>query len=83
MAVCLGNTKDSCCYIEGELCRFLRDDGVSASRRWVCTLREEHGNWSDVHNDERYITQVRPHWIERGIADCGDYKCENCIDGNT
>lgn len=73
MAVCLGNTVNSCCYVEGELCRFLRDDGVLASRRWICTLREQLGSWEEVHNHEGYKEHIQPVWERLGVSNCGEY----------
>lgn len=73
MSGCLGNTPDPCCYVNGEVCIFMRDDGPEANRRWVCTLREKYGNWEEVHTDPGYLEHVRPVWIQNDIADCGDY----------
>lgn len=80
---CPGNTPSPCCYLDGELCPFIRDDGHHADRRWVCRLREEHGNWTDVHTDPRYLSVVRPVWDRVGISDCGDWpgpgeRCGEC-----
>jgi hypothetical protein len=73
MSVCDGTTPEPCCYVNGQLCRFLRDDGPEAARRWVCKLRERYGNWTDVHADPGYLEHVKPAWAANGIADCGDY----------
>ena len=70
---CQGNLAEHCCYIDGEPCTHLRDDGQNAERRWVCTLREELGSWAAVHVDERYQAEPAPVWRRIGIADCGDW----------
>ena len=64
-------TEGHCCWINGAVCPFLRDDGAAASRRWVCTLREELGSWPAVHADQRYLTFV--HLRDRIGVDCGDW----------
>jgi hypothetical protein len=70
--------KEICCWIEGVVCPFLRDDGINTERRYVCTLREKYGNWNDVHNDAQYKKFVQPYWIKLNIKDCGTYTCDNC-----
>ena len=70
---CPGNTPLSCCWVDGVLCRFLRDDGLEVTRRWVCTLREHYGNWNEVHTDAGYLEHVKPTWLAQNIDDCGDY----------
>lgn len=60
-----------CCWFGENPCRFLRDDGDSAHRRWVCTLREELGSWEAVHADPRYVEHVNLKAL-LGV-DCGDY----------
>ena len=62
---------EHCCWVEGKVCPFLREN--TAGRRWACALRLEHGNWEDVHSDPRYLKEVKPAWLRRDIADCGDY----------
>jgi hypothetical protein len=69
---CPGDTPSPCCWLDGVLCPFLRDDG-DAPRRWVCTLREKYGNWDDVHTDAGYLKLVKPVWDRVGISDCGDW----------
>jgi hypothetical protein len=80
---CDRNLAAHCCWLKGETCSFLRDNGAEQNPRWTCTLREALGNWEAVHQDARYLQLVQPTWLELGIKDCGDYSCENCIDGNT
>jgi hypothetical protein len=76
-------TEGHCCWIDGVVCPFLRDDGAAASRRWVCTLREELGSWPAVHADKRYLTFVRDPLHRVVEVDCGDWpppgeKCAEC-----
>lgn len=75
MATCLAglSTDGHCCWIDGEPCTFLRDDGHDASRRWVCTLRERLGSWAAVHADPGYIEKVAPTMRKFGQVDCGDW----------
>ena len=67
---CHGNGADHCCYFNGQVCPFLRDDGPkpagSGQRRWVCTLYEELGDWDAVHADQRYLDTVSPLWNGAG-----------------
>ena len=84
MGVCHASD-DHCCYLgRFGVCSLLRDDGPDAARRWVCTLREEHGNWADVHTDPRYLAEVRPMLDEIDVVvDCGDWpepgkRCATC-----
>lgn len=65
------NNTGHCCWINGTVCVFLRDDGLDATRRWVCTLREELGSWEAVHKDIRYIEKVRPTLDKFNQANCG------------
>jgi len=67
--------------MDGKPCIFLKQN-ESGEFRWTCLLREELGSWEAVHQDERYKENVQPHWIEKGIKDCGDYSCSNCLNGN-
>jgi hypothetical protein len=77
-----GSGDDHCCWIVGGVCPFLRDDGVDASRRWVCTLREQLGSWKAVHRDHRYVEKVAPTMRRFGV-ECGEWpqpgaRCEEC-----
>jgi hypothetical protein len=83
VGLCLGVSTDHCCYVAGVTCRFLRDDGPTRSRRWVCTLREKLGSWKAVHADPGYLEHVRPAWSRTpGVTDCGDFplKGEACAE---
>jgi hypothetical protein len=80
---CTGKSKNSCCWVNGKLCPYVRDDGENTERRWVCTLREKYGNWEEVHIDEGYIENVKPHWEATNVPDCGAYprkdqECGEC-----
>jgi hypothetical protein len=84
MTDCLaGVTTDGhCCWIDGEVCLLLRDDGPLADRRWVCTLRERLGSWQAVHRDPAYLAVARPTMARLG-TDCGDWpgpgvRCGEC-----
>jgi hypothetical protein len=68
---CSGNGNDHCCSLGATVCPFLVES--TAGRRWACGLRVELGSWAAVHNDERYVTVVRPQWDKVGIVDCGDW----------
>jgi len=79
-----GNLDDHCCYFSGEICQFLRDDGPNVGRRWVCTLREEHGSWDGVYADPRYQpVRERMLLLSTAPALCGDWPptgktCNTC-----
>lgn len=82
MVACRAST-DHCCYLAGKVCSYLRDDGPTASRRWVCTFRERLGSWAAVHADAEYLATVGP--VMRGLTgvDCGDWPvpgelCHEC-----
>lgn len=44
---------------------------------------DKYNDWSKVHADNGYTIHVKPVLVELGIKDCGEYTCENCIDGNS
>ena len=71
MTACLATT-GHCCWIAGAICPFVRDDGVQAARRFVCTLRERAGSWVAVHALPEYVEHVRPTLLLTGV-DCGDW----------
>lgn len=73
MSVCRA-VLDHCCNLGRHgVCDLLRDDGLDADRRWVCTLRERLGSWEAVHTDPVYLSEVRPKLDEYEIVDCGDW----------
>jgi hypothetical protein len=70
---CHGNGEEHCCWVEGEVCRFLEENTVPG-RRWVCGLRRQLGTWRKVHNDPGYLEFVKPAWERNGVDDCGDFR---------
>lgn len=80
MSICHGNGAEHCCYLEGQVCPFLEEYTIEG-RRWACGLLRELGDWDAVHSDERYLTTVRPVWVEHGIDDCGDFAGARLEDG--
>ena len=85
MAKCLaGITTDGhCCWINGVVCPYVRDDGPGTERRYVCTLREELGSWEAVYADRRYLSFIRPVMSIKTGVDCGDWpppgqQCAEC-----
>jgi hypothetical protein len=82
MALCSGLTVgDHCCWVDGEICRFLEIDTVQG-RHWVCGLRRELGSWDKVHADSRYLEHVRPFWQRFNPSlNCGDWPPagETCV----
>lgn len=85
--VCTGNTPEHCCWVDGEVCRFLEIDTMP-DRHWVCGLRRRLGSWEAVHNDPGYIEHVRPMWNRiNPSVNCGDYPpqgeaCASCVVGD-
>ena len=65
-----GDNGDHCCYLEGKVCKYLiHQDGMPR-----CGLRVEHGDWEKVHKDPRYLEDVKPILVRRGVKeDCGDW----------
>jgi hypothetical protein len=82
MSVCHGNGDTHCCYVNGNVCQFLIQD-ATPSRRWSCGLFVELEDWALVHTDPRYLESVRPHWIESGTPDCGDWVGPGCCYDST
>lgn len=74
---CLGNAADHCCYIKGEPCAFVEEhpdgyiDENGHSRRWVCGLRRELGDWDKVLSDPRWISMSKDGW--RPGLNCRDW----------
>lgn len=77
MSSCHGNNETHCCYVAGEVCQFLSEN-IVPGRRWACSLFVELGDWSLVHQDQRYIERVQPHWITSGTPDCGTWIGPGC-----
>jgi hypothetical protein len=67
---CHGNGDTHCCYVAGQVCRFLEENTVPG-RRWACGLRRTLGSWAAVHADAGYQEHVQPHWDAAGITSCG------------
>lgn len=61
---------DHCCYVNGDNCPHLQINGPSG-RTYACALFVELQDWDLVHNDPRYLADVKPHWDATGTADCG------------
>jgi hypothetical protein len=72
MALCQGNTAEHCCWVGGQVCRFLEVD-TTPGRHWVCGLRRQLGSWEAVHSDPGYLEHVKPAWKGTNIPDCGDW----------
>jgi hypothetical protein len=53
---------DHCCYVNGETCRYLADNGLGAERRFECSLRRDLGSWEAVHADPGYQQHVQTCW---------------------
>lgn len=75
-----GTGPDHCCYFQGVPCEYV----IAVDKppfKWACSLRVEHGNWDDVHKDERYVKNVKPKMAKiPGGGDCGDWegRCGDC-----
>lgn len=82
MSVCHGNGEMHCCNVNGKPCKYVSERIVSG-RRWACLLFVELGDWSSVHKDERYITDVKSHWMKTGTPDCGDWIGPGCCFGSS
>lgn len=65
---------DHCCYVDGETCRYLADNGPDAERRYECSLRRDLGSWKAVHADPGYIKYVQPSWEGTPIESCGSWQ---------
>lgn len=65
---------DHCCYVAGEVCRYLADNGPGAPRRFECSLRRALGSWAAVHADSGYQEHVQSVWDEVGISSCGEWQ---------
>lgn len=82
MSKCHGNGSDHCCYVNGVKCPYLVEDSAGP-RRWSCGLYVELGDWDLVHADQRYLNDVRPHWLQSGTPDCGDWIGPGCCFGGS
>ena len=68
-------SSDHCCYLGPfGVCPALRDDGVDAERRWVCTIREAKGSWAAAHASAPYRESgIGPIVRDLVGVDCGDW----------
>ena len=64
-----GDNGNHCCYVDGEVCRFL----TYVENVPRCSLRLELGSWDKVHKDMRYLTHIQPVWDRVGIESCGSF----------
>lgn len=69
---------DHCCYLDGEVCDFLIDNGEPGEGRFRCALRVELGSWDAVHADPRY-QPIQAHWDKVGISSCGEWQPEDGV----
>jgi len=67
---CHGGGASHCCWVDGEVCRFLVENVVEG-RRWACGLLLKLGSWDAVHADPGYREHVQPVWDAVGIESCG------------
>lgn len=74
MPICSGNNEDHCCYVNDGVCKYLLENVVEG-RRWACGLRNELGSWDAVHQDPRYVQEVKIHWLKTSLKDydCGQW----------
>jgi hypothetical protein len=87
MSECGKNPDDHCCWMgKRGVCPFLTRSTVPGFY-WACELRRDLGSWDAVHQDSRYIEEVKAYWLSIGLEeDCGDYpapgkKCHTCGHG--
>jgi hypothetical protein len=70
---CHGNGDDHCCWISGEVCRYL-EENTAPGRRWACGLLRRAGSWPAVYQSVAYRSNVRPRLRAAGVTvDCGDW----------
>lgn len=74
MAQCRAYTTpmdDHCCWLRGMECPYARQ---LVGGTWECTLRSELGSWEAVHEDPRYLRDVKPEIDTMGLVEnCGDW----------
>jgi len=84
--ICHRNLADHCCWLNGVPCPHIKEN-VQEGFRWSCGLMIKYQDWDIVHNSAEYLQDVEPFWVtfkERtNFTKCGDWTCENCIDGDT
>lgn len=74
---CHGNGDSHCCYVNGKTCIFLQENTVEG-RRWACGLYVELGDWNTVINDNRYIANIRPAWVQIELSNNLSENSFNC-----
>ena len=67
-----------CCFVRGEVCLYLADNGEGAERRYECSLRRDLGSWEAVHADLGYQVNVQAAWDELGTNENGEPLIESC-----
>lgn len=72
---CTGNHTDHCCYINGQVCRFLEKNTVPG-RVFACGLMRKLGNWDAVLDSREYQEHIEPHFGPKGI-NCREYPDTN------
>ncbi len=72
MKVCTGTGQhgDHCCWLKGKVCSYLTEvDGMNR-----CSIRLDYDSWDNTHKDRRYLHDVKPILVERGVkVDCGEF----------
>jgi hypothetical protein len=51
--ICTGNGKEHCCWVKGQVCRYVEEDTVEG-RRWACGLLVKYGSWAAVNESAEY-----------------------------
>lgn len=77
MPRCSGNTEEHCCWIDGVECIYLETDTIP-DRHWVCGLRRELGSWNAVHQDERYLINIKSK-LSPHLGDCGNWPPDGVV----
>ena len=79
---CLATPDAHCCWVNGKVCPYF--DPVRVLDSAGCKLRSELGSWAAVHEDSRYLRDVKnrvPSFTGTN-ADCGNYPqgktCATC-----
>jgi hypothetical protein len=74
---CSGNFDDHCCHLgKYGVCKYL-EKNATENRIWTCSLRRELGDWDLVHNDERYVSEIKVKLLEYDLPNCGDWPRQN------
>lgn len=78
-----GQQDTHCCYVAGQPCAWLRDDGADwrergLERRYVCTLMERHGGDPVRTRADPDYQAVQTQWPEHVAWDCISYPTHPC-----